>query len=58
MQNYRKIKISNRFEKRKWDNKLVPALILKGEWLKEAGFEADSHCTIKVEKGRLILLSI
>jgi hypothetical protein len=58
MQNYRKIKISNRFEKRKWDQKLVPALMLKGEWLKEAGFEADSHCSIKVEKGRLTLLCI
>lgn len=58
MQEFRKIKTQEKWEKRKWDLKTVPQLLLKGEWLKEAGFDAGTTCSIKVENGRLTILSI
>lgn len=58
MQEFRKIKTQEKWERRKWFNKKTPQILLKGEWLKVAGFEAGSNCSIKVEKGRLTILSI
>jgi hypothetical protein len=58
MQEFRKIKTQEKWEKRKWEEKKVPQLTLKGEWLKAAGFEIGVTCSIKVENGRLTILSI
>ena len=58
MEKFRKIKIQDKYEKRKWDTKLVPSLKLQGEWLRAAGFTGGENCTIKVERGRLTILSI
>lgn len=33
----------------------TPTIILKGKWLKELGFEADTPITVKCEDGRLII---
>lgn len=58
MQEFRKIKTQEKWEKRKWDLKIVPQLLLKGEWLRDAGFDVGITCSIKVENGRITILSI
>jgi toxic protein SymE len=58
MQNFRNIKIQDKFERRKWANKLVPSLKLQGEWLREAGFTSGENCSIKVERGRLTIIAL
>lgn len=58
MESFRKIKIQEKWEKRKWENKIVPSLKLQGEWLKDAGFESGINCSIMVEKGRITILSL
>ena len=32
-----------------------PALLLKGNWLDQAGFPAGSHAAIQVEQGRIVI---
>lgn len=58
MQDFRKIKAQTAIVKNKYSKKKVPQLLLKGEWLKAAGFDAGNSCSIKVENGRLTILSI
>jgi hypothetical protein len=58
MESFRKIKTQEKYERRKWDLKTVPQILLKGEWLKAAGFEAGTNCSVKVENGRLTILSL
>lgn len=58
MEKIRNIKIQDKFEKRRWEDKWVPSLRLQGEWLKEAGFTAGENCSIKVEQGRLTIIAL
>lgn len=33
----------------------TPTIILKGQWLKEAGFEIGDHITVRCEDGKLVI---
>lgn len=33
----------------------TPTIMLKGQWLKEAGFEIGDYITVKCEDGRLVI---
>ena len=33
----------------------VPTIILKGEWLKELGFECNQHIEVVCEKDKLVI---
>ena len=32
-----------------------PALLLKGNWLDQAGFPVGSHANVQVEQGRIVI---
>lgn len=48
----RKIKV---YEQSGYNYKGVPAIMLKGQWLKELGFEAGNYISVSCENGKLII---
>lgn len=43
------------YEQSGYKYKATPAIMLKGQWLKEAGFEIGDYITVTVEDGKLII---
>lgn len=58
MENYRKIKISRKYQKSTWNEKSVPALIMQGEYMRAAGFSIGTECSVKIEQGRITILAL
>lgn len=58
MGNFRKIKMSERYIRRRWDNKKVPSMLIQGEWVLNAGFLPGMNCSVKVEQGRITIISL
>ena len=38
-----------------YNYKATPTIVLKGEWLKEAGFDSGMSVTVHCEEGRLVI---
>lgn len=51
----KKIRSMKVYEQSGYNYKATPAIILKGQWLKEMGFEAGSYITVTCEDGKLII---
>lgn len=51
----RRIKIQPKFVQRTYDNNVVPAILLTGEWLRKIGFECEGYVLIKEEGGGLVI---
>ena len=45
------------YEQSGYRYKATPAIMLKGQWLKKAGFEIGDYITVTVEDGKLIITS-
>lgn len=58
MEQYRKIKTQTKYKGRTYDIRSFPQITLKGDWLLKAGFECGINCSVKVETGRITILSI
>jgi hypothetical protein len=58
MENFRKTKISKRYVRNTYSGKNVPFLKMQGEFLKEAGFQIGTECSVKIESGRITILSL
>ena len=43
------------YEQSGYKYKATPAIMLKGQWLKDAGFEIGDYITVTVEDGKLII---
>ena len=48
----RNLKVYNQSQADKWN---VPAIILKGEWLRELGFDCNNLIEVICEKDKLII---
>ncbi len=51
----RRIKIQPKFVQRVWEDKLVPQILLRGEWLRKNGFECAGHVLVMEEQGKLVI---
>ena len=51
----KKIRNMKVYEQSGYQYKSTPAIMLKGQWLREAGFECGTSITVKCEEGRLII---
>ena len=49
------IESEDRYRVREGLSSTKPALLLKGNWLDEAGFPAGSHAAVQVEQGRIVI---
>lgn len=43
------------YEQSGYNYKSTPTIILKGQWLREAGFDCGTSITVTCEEGRLII---
>ncbi len=43
------------YEQSGYHYKSIPAIMLKGQWLKELGFEAGDYISVSCENGKLII---
>lgn len=50
----RNLKVYSQGQNGKWN---VPAIILKGEWLRESGFDCNNQIQVICEKDKLIIIS-
>ena len=50
----RNLKVYNQSQADKWN---VPAIILKGEWLRELGFDCNNKIQVICEKDKLIIVN-
>lgn len=50
----RNLKVYSQGQNGKWN---VPAIILKGDWLKQLGFDCSSAIEVICEKDKLIILN-
>ena len=50
----RNLKVYSQGQNGKWN---VPAIILKGDWLKQLGFDCNSAIEVICEKDKLIILN-
>lgn len=55
MKSNRKIKIQPKYIMRKYDQTIVPELLLKGKWLEEAGFKAGHTVQVEQKKNKLVI---
>ena len=55
---FRKLKIYQKFRNRTWDNTTVPEIRLEGNWLKKLGFEIGKEIEIKQQKNKLTITLI
>jgi hypothetical protein len=58
MENFRKIKMSKKYIRNRWDSKFVPSFILAGDYLSDAGFVPGQNCSVKIESGRITILAL
>lgn len=45
------------YEQAGYNYKSTPTIMLKGQWLREAGFDCGASITVTCEEGRLIITS-
>ena len=50
-----KIRSMKVHEQSGYNYKATPTIILKGQWLKEMGFEIGDYITVSCEEGKLII---
>ena len=55
---FRKLKIYQKFRTRTWDNTTVHEIRLEGNWLKKLGFEIGKEIEIKQQKNKLTITLI
>lgn len=56
MNRFRKLKIYQKYQARKWSKyTVVPEIRLEGKWLKELGFEIGKEIKIRQEKNKLTI---
>lgn len=51
----RRIKVQQKFVARVRSSRLVPVIILAGEWLRKSGFKCQNHVLIIENNGELII---
>lgn len=49
----RKLKVYNQSQADKWN---VPTIILKGEWLRQYGFECNNQIQVTCEQDKIIII--
>ena len=55
MSSFRILKVYRKFQRRRWDHKVVPEIRLEGDWLKELGFEIGDAIEVQQEKHQLTI---
>ncbi|UII77581.1 type I toxin-antitoxin system SymE family toxin [Flagellimonas sp. HMM57] len=55
MPSFRILKVYRKFQRRRWDHKVVPEIRLEGDWLKELGFEIGEAIEVQQEKDKLTI---
>ena len=53
MKKFRNMKV---YEQSGYRYKSTPAIMLKGQWLREAGFDCGTSITVTCEEGRLVIV--
>ena len=53
MKKFRNMKV---YEQSGYQYKSTPAIMLKGQWLREAGFDCGTSITVTCEEGRLVIV--
>ena len=49
------LKVTRLFRALRWKSQFVPFIRISGNWLAMAGFHVDTHVTVRVENGSLII---
>ena len=49
------LKVTKLFRPLRWSTQFVPFIRISGKWLAAAGFHVDTHVTVRVENGALII---
>lgn len=52
------LKVTRLFRPLRWKTQFVPFIRISGNWLAMAGFAVDTHVTVRVENGSLIITPI
>ena len=52
----KKVRNMNVYEQSGYHYKSTPAIMLKGQWLREAGFDCGTSITVTCEEGRLVIV--
>ena len=52
---FKKLRKMKVYDSSGYNYKSTPSIILKGEWLKESGFEIGSLIQVECENGKLII---
>ncbi|MEM9078750.1 MAG: SymE family type I addiction module toxin [Bacteroidota bacterium] len=55
MLSLRILKVYRKFQRRRWDHKVVPEIRLEGDWLKDLGFEIGETIEVQQEKHQLTI---
>jgi hypothetical protein len=55
MKQTRSLKVQETEAHRRYTRKSKPALLLKGAWLEEAGFNSNSRVLVTVENGKITI---
>ena len=58
MNQYRILKIYQKFRSRRWDNTTVPSIRLEGKWLEKLGFEKGEKVKVESEKDKFIITTV
>ena len=53
MKKFRNMKV---YEQSGYQYKSTPAIMLKGQWLREAGFDCGTSITVTCKEGRLVIV--
>ncbi|MDO4338928.1 MAG: SymE family type I addiction module toxin [Eubacteriales bacterium] len=53
MKKFRNMKV---YEQSGYQYKSTPAIMLKGQWLREAGFDCKTSINVTCEEGRLVIV--
>jgi hypothetical protein len=51
----RSLKINSRYRSNRYENKLIPEITLRGNWLEQAGFLREQRISVAAIKGLLII---
>ena len=55
MSSFRILKVYRKFQRRRWDHKVVPEIRLEGDWLQDLGFEIGDAIEVLQEKHQLTI---
>jgi hypothetical protein len=51
----RSLKINSRYRSNRYENKLIPEITLRGNWLEQAGFLREQRVSVATLNGLLII---